>query len=255
MDATESTLEIFNAILLENASVREGETVLDVGCGGGVNSIEMAVRVGPSGRVTGVDISPPIINIARKRGNGFQNLDFLEGDAARLNFAREHYDLILSRFGVMFFSDPVTAFINLRKSMKPTGRLEFLCWRTLEENAWMNIPTQAIFSVLPPAVPPPAPGAPGPFSLASPGRIEEILLASGFETPSAKEVDVTMNLGPLADAVEYFTRMGPGAAVMMQADESQKSAVTRAITDSLEPFTINGIVNTPAAAWIVSARV
>jgi len=253
LDATEASLEIFNDILLEHAGIREGDVILDVGCGGGANSIEMAKRTGRRGKVTGIDISGPILRIARERGRGLENIEFQEGDAARVIHNEGQYDLVFSRFGVMFFSEPVAAFRNLRKSMKTPGRMVFLCWRTMEENTWMNAPTQAIFSILSPVNQPPPVDAPGPFSLASRDRIEEILTTAGFEVAGVKAVDVKMNLGPLPETVEYFMNMGAGAAALANANHEQKTAVAGILTKVLQEFESSGIVKAPAAAWIVSA--
>lgn len=253
IDATEHSLEAFNNVLLEHARIKLGESVLDVGCGGGVNSIEIAHRVGPDGEVRGVDISAPILNIARSRGSGCDNLDFLEGDAAAIDLPEDYFDLVFSRFGVMFFSDPVAAFKNLRKSIKPGGRMIFLCWRSLEENPWMGVPTQAVFSLFPPQGPPPAPDSPGPFSLAESNRINKILEHAGLKVNLVKAVDVAMKLRSLNETVDYFMKMGPGAAALADASDHQKEAAARAISDSIRQFEVNGVIRPPAAAWIVAA--
>lgn len=253
IDATESSLEAFNELLLDHAQVKKGEFVLDVGCGGGVNTMEIANRVGPDGNVKGVDISPAILNIARSRGLNLANLEFMEGDAAAIELPEEYFDLVFSRFGVMFFSDPVSAFENLRKSIKPSGRMVFLCWRSLEENPWMGVPTQAVFSIIPPRTPAPAPDAPGPFSLAESDRIRGILKGAGLNVHTVKTVDVTMKLGTLAETVDYFMKMGPGAAALVDAGDHQKVAAADAVRDSIRQFEVNGLITPPGAAWIVVA--
>ena len=254
IDATESSLEAFNEILLEQAFINDGEWVLDVGCGGGMNSMEIAQRVGPGGWVRGLDISGPILKIARSRGEGYSNLEFIEGDAARVSLEEDNYDLIFSRFGVMFFSDPVAAFTNLRNSLKSTGRMVFLCWRSLQENPWMSIPAQAVSSVVEPQGPAPDPTAPGPFSLAESSRIEELLTSAGLKIIDLRTVDVVMRLGPMSETVEYFLKMGPAAAALADAGEELKKAAAEALRHALEQFESNGTVNPPAAAWIVNAE-
>lgn len=253
IDATESSLETFNEILLEYAHVKAGENVLDVGCGGGVNSLEIARRVGTEGRVRGVDISGPILKVARSRGKGQANLEFIEGDAAVIDLAEGYYDLVFSRFGIMFFSDPVAAFMNLRNSLNSTGRMVFLCWRSLQDNPWMSIPAQAVFSVIPAQGPSPDPAAPGPFALAESGRIRDILTNAGLKLLELKAIDVAMKLGPLSDTVEYFMKMGPGAAALVDAGEELKTAAADAIRHALRQYESNGVVNPPAAAWIAIA--
>ena len=253
IDATESSLGAFNEVLLEQALIKTGEYVLDVGCGGGVNSLEIARRVGPEGRVRAVDISGPILKVARSRGKGHTNLEFIEGDAAVIDLAEGFFDLIFSRFGVMFFSDPVTAFMNLRNSLKATGRMVFLCWRPLQDNPWMSVPAQAVFSVIPPQGPPPDPAAPGPFALGESSRIRELLTNAGLKLIELQAIDVVMKLGPLPETVEYFMKMGPGAEALVDAGEQLKNTAADALRLALRQFESNGTVNPPAAAWIVIA--
>lgn len=253
IDATETSLQAFNEILLEHASINSGEHVLDVGCGGGVNSMEIARRVGVNGKVRGVDISGPILDVARSRSEGLVNLEFIEGDAALMDLSAGDYDMVFSRFGVMFFSDPIAAFKNLQNSLKTKGRMVFLCWRSLQDNPWMSIPAQAVFSVVEPRNPAPDPLAPGPFSLAESGRIQEILSGAGLKIDKLKAIDVTMELGPMSETVEYFMQMGPAAAALVDAGAEMKQAASEAIRDALSQFEINGVINPPAAAWIVIA--
>ena len=255
IDATESSLEAFNPILLEQAAIQLGEHVLDVGCGGGVNSIEIATRVGPDGHVRGVDISGPILSVARIRGQGLVNLEFAEGDAAQMDFTEKKYDLVFSRFGVMFFSDPVAAFSNLRNSLKPGGRMVFLCWRSLQENPWMSVPGQAVASVVPEPPPAPDPLAPGPFSLADSERIREIITAAGLQIYELNAVDVIMKLAPMAETVEYFMNMGPAAALLADAAEELRTAAAAAMYEALQQYVSDGVVRPPASAWIVIAGI
>lgn len=254
IDDTESTLHAFNEELLEHAEISIGETVLDVGCGGGLSSIEIAKRVGQGGRVVGIDISPDVLAIAGERGKHIPNLEFTEGDAASQPLPPDSFNLIFSRFGVMFFSQPANAFNNLRQALKADGRMVFLCWRTLEENPWMMEPAQAAFTVIPREGPPPDPDAPGPFSLGSRGRVEELLGGAGFQALDIQAVDAGMSIGPLDDAVEFFMKMGPAAAVVQEASEAQKSAVREALEKVLKNYaTADGVVM-PGAAWLVAAR-
>lgn len=254
IDATEASLAVFREKLIDYASVAEGEIILDVGCGGGTTSIDLASRVGPGGRVTGVDISAPILSLAKKRGERIDNLDFIEDDAASCELDEKAFNLIFSRFGVMFFSDPVAAFSNFRQSITPCGRIVFLCWRTLEENPWMGAPTAAAFQVIPPQGPPPEPDMPGPFSLSSKKRITSLLRSAGLNNVNIEAVDVDMCLGDMDETVDYFSKMGPAAAILVNATEDQKNAVKEAMREALKQFeTAEGIV-APAAAWIVTAR-
>ena len=128
---------------IEALSPQIGEAVLDVGCGAGQSVLQLADRVGPRGRVTGVDIAPPLLEVARRRAVGRSQVDFIECDALRLALPERSIDCVFSRFGVMAFRDPVAAFSNFRRMMKPSGRLAFVCWRSLDENELDLLPLQA----------------------------------------------------------------------------------------------------------------
>ena len=254
IDATEATLQVFNEKLLEHAGIAAGESVLDVGCGGGLNSIEIANRVGATGRVVGVDISPEVLMVAGARGGHVTNLEFSEGDAASMSLEADLFSLIFSRFGVMFFADPVNAFINLRRALKPDGRMVFLCWRTMEENTWMMEPARAVHEVIPPQGPPPDPDAPGPFSLGKRETVVGLLGDAGFQSIDIMALDVGMSVGSLSNTVDYFMKMGPAAAAVANATEAQKTEVKEALGEALKQYeTADGVVMA-GAAWLVTAR-
>ena len=157
--------------VVERAAPAAGERVLDIGCGCGASSLELAQRVGPKGSVLGVDVSEPMLARARERARhaGVDNLQFQRGDAQVTPFEPGSFDLVHSRFGIMFFEDPPAAFANMRRALAPNGRVTFVCWQPLSENPWMRIPMAAALPhiELPPI---PAPGAPGPFALGDDGR-------------------------------------------------------------------------------------
>ena len=253
IDATENSISVFDDKLFEKASISEGEIVLDVGCGGGTTSIEIAQRVTANGHVTGLDISVPILNIARQRGKAFSNLEFEEADAADFNPGSEVYDLIFSRFGLMFFSKPVDAFSNLKAMLKQSGRIVFLCWRTFDENPWMKEPAEAVFKVIPPQGPAPGPDAPGPFSLGDRGKIENIMNQAGYKAMEIEAIDINLEIGNLEETVNFFTRMGPAASLIAEADEDRKQAAITSLTESLRDYETAAGVSMPGAAWIVSA--
>ena len=132
-------------MLIPQAKVKPGEAILDVGCGTGASSIELAKLVGPKGEVIGLDVSAPMLERARERGKGIANLHFIHADAAMHSFTHPVADLLFSRFGVMFFGDPAAAFTNLKRALKPGARLAFACWRKIDENKWMQIPLHAAY--------------------------------------------------------------------------------------------------------------
>ena len=184
----------------------EGEHIIDIGCGCGQTSLALAARVRPTGSVVGVDISEPMLDVALRRPRSadlqvaFRKLDAQTGDIGHGLF-----DAAFSRFGVMFFSDPVAAFANIRASLKPDGRLAFVCWRPLNENPWMQAPLQAALPLLPP-VAPPDPTAPGPFAFADPSRVRSILADSGYGSMTINPFDADIGGGDLEQTLKLACR-------------------------------------------------
>jgi SAM-dependent methyltransferase len=244
---------------LDRARVAPGETVLDVGCGCGDTTLELARRVGPSGRVHGVDISAPMLARARERAQqaGASQITFEQADAQTHAFAPATFDLVFSRFGVMFFVDPRAAFANLRGALRPGGRLAFVCWQAFPQNSWMAVPLMAAAPhVKLPA--PPAPDAPGPFSFGDDQRVRSILSDAGFAnvTVDALQEPVTLaGSGGLDAAVEFaVTGVGPLAAALREAGPAAATPVRAAIREALAPYTTGDSVRLPSAAWVVSTR-
>jgi len=244
--------------MLEGAALTPGEHVVDVGCGCGAISREAARRVAPEGQVLGVDLSGPLLDRARAlaSGEGIGNVRFIQADAQTYAFDRERYDVVVSRFGVMFFEDPVAAFRNLAHALKPAGRVAFVCWRPLQENPWMTVPLMAAAEhiELPPA---PAPGEPGPFSFGEEFRIRGILDRGGFASIAIEPHDVSMTLGgglPLHDAIEFFFRIGPLSRPLSEAGPEEQEAVRAALVAALGPKQTATGIEMPGAAWIVTAR-
>ncbi len=190
------------AALLPFAAPKPGERVLDIGCGAGQTSYLLADAVGQGGHVTGVDISAPLLAAARRVMDSAKNIAFVEADASAYDFKPE-YDLVVSRFGVMFFDDPPDAFANIRTALKPGGRLAFACWRSVPENQWVSLPVGAARAILPP-LPPPDPLAPGPFAFAEPARVKDILGRAGFRDIRIEPLDGVMDLGPDLDRAGYL---------------------------------------------------
>lgn len=249
----ERMLEPFLMRLLRHAAPQVGERVLDIGCGGGVTSAAYADVVGPSGDVLGLDVSAVILAVARQRYAAVANLTFALGDAATIPLDAENFDLVSSRFGVMFFADPVAAFANLRNALKPGGRLAFICWRALDENPWMADCVHAAFGILPRPEPQP-PTAPGPFAFADAARLRDILGQSGYTDISIEPHDHVLDLGSMHDAVAQMTRMGPAASAFAAASAADQAAVVGAIRAALMPHQSGGSVRMASATWLAAAR-
>lgn len=251
MDANLSA--IHDALMLF-AAPRPGESVLDIGCGTGTTSIALAGAVGPKGRVTAIDISRQMLGLAKRRGQGRANLAFIEADASQAPFQTEN-DLLFSRFGVMFFDDPAAAFANIRKAVRPGGRIAFVCWRTPPENLWASAPMAAAKSFLP-DTPPPDPLAPGPFAFADAGRIETILRESGFCDARIQKFDGVMDMGrDLDQAARLTLRIGPLARAAAELDDATKTKIAEAVKVALGRFIrADGSIAPPVACWLVGAR-
>jgi len=257
-DVIDRQIHPLGHLVMDRADLRVGQHVLDVGCGCGTTTLEIAKRVGPSGRVTGIDISVPMLERAVRaaRAAGVANACFENADAQTYALPVEAFDILYSRFGVMFFTDPVAAFTNLCKALVPTGRLMFVCWRAAHENPWMMVPLMAAAQHIPlPA--PPAPDAPGPFAFADADRIRAILFEAGFTDVEIEKIDLKLLVGGGGDvdqAVDFLLQMGPAAAALREAGGEARPAVARAVSEAIRPYTTNEGVCMDAAAWLVSAR-
>ncbi|MDP1836893.1 MAG: methyltransferase domain-containing protein [Reyranella sp.] len=245
-----SLLDIGKTVLAM-AAARTGERVIDIGCGNGGTTQALAAAVGPSGHVLGVDISEPLIGAAR--AHRVSNATFVVGNAATHPFEAASYDLVFSRFGVMFFGDPVAAFRNFQQALKPAGRLAFVCWRKPDENPWGLVPVRAAAPFLPP-LPRPGPEDPGQYAFGDPARVERILKESGFSAISIEPLDVPIWMG--ADAAEVVAnagRFGPLARAFADATPEQIEKAKSAIATVLKPHESAAGVVLPGACWLVRA--
>ena len=242
--------------LLTFAAPAAGSSVIDAGCGCGETTVALARAVGASGHVIGLDLSEPMLGVAKRRLQEFANAECILGDAATARVEGKRADLLFSRFGVMFFADPVAAFANLRKGLKRGGRVRFACWRTLKENAWQKVPLDAIFEHVP-RPPKPEPEEPGPFSFGKPERVTRILTAAGFAKPSFTLLDVELDLaggGGLDDAVQHLSQLGSVRRTMADQPEEARAAAIGALRKALAPYVSAGGVKLPAAVWLVATE-
>jgi SAM-dependent methyltransferase len=235
-----------------------GFRVLDVGCGTGPTTVELARRVAPGGAALGVDIAPSMLAEARARAarEGADTAEFRVADAQVDDFGEGSFDAVFSQFGVMFFSDPTAAFANLRRSLRDGGRIAFACWQDLFVNEWMLVPGSAVVSVTGELPPMPGPGEPGPFSLAEPGRVERILADAGYRSievdPYAEQLVVAAD--QLEMVVGAATRVGAvREALAGNGDPAFHEQIRSAVRGALEERVEGGELRLGAAAFLVSA--
>jgi SAM-dependent methyltransferase len=258
VDRLERMLEPVGAALMEKAAFAPGEQVVDFGCGAGATSVEIARRVAPGGAVTGLDISPVLVETGRQRAAAasLDNLSFVLGDASKTDLGRVAHDHLFSRFGNMFFHDPYAAFANLHGFLKPTGRLTLACWAPPAQNAWIAEIGAIIARYV--EVPPQPPRAPGPFVFGDTAYLGDVLAAAGF-TSAAFDLwrGPQMIGGPGSDpiaATEFLLdRMRMGDA-LADAPEAVRTAARDDITGLLTRHHTPDGVCMEAAAWIVTAR-
>jgi SAM-dependent methyltransferase len=231
---------------------RPGESVLDIGCGGGETALELARAVAPNGTVVGIDLSAAVLAFARDAAQGCARVRFVPADAAEFPFEPASFDAAFSRFGVMFFADPVAAFINIRRSLRPNGRLAFVCWRALEENALDFLPLQAASAHLPPQSAH-DPDAPGPFAFADAERVRGILQSAGFAEIEIAAHDEQVGSGDLDTMLAVCSRVGALGKILRENPEL-RAATLPAVRSALAAHDGPDGVRLNAATWVVTAR-
>ena len=238
-----------------------GERALDIGCGCGHTSLALATRVGPEGAVTGVDVSAPMLKVAKTladtAGDDSAPTVFLEADAQTHTFHAPHYDVVFSRFGVMFFEDPVAAFTNIRSAMNPTGRLAFCCWQPRAVNPFMTVPAMAALELLP-APPQPPPRTPGPFAFEEADYVDAILQEAGYRDICISPLSQLLEFGrglALTEIVERLVQIGPIAQMIRDAPADLQQPVRDRVSAAVAPFfdSRTGLA-LEGQFWTVSAR-
>jgi ubiquinone/menaquinone biosynthesis C-methylase UbiE len=250
-ESLDRMFEPFETMLAD--TVRPGARVLDIGCGTGATTIAAARRAGRDGRVTGIDISEPMLALARARAaRAGVAAQFVRADAQTAQLGPASFDSLISRFGVMFFGEPVAAFTNLRRATRAGGALDALAFRSAAENPFMTTAERAAAPFMP-DLPPRKPDAPGQFAFADRDRVRHILESAGWRQIDIREVDVVCTLAR-AQLDRYIARLGPVGMALAQAPDDLRERIVDTVRAALAPFVAGEEIRFAAACWRVSAR-
>ena len=237
-------------VAIDIAEPQFEERVMDVGCGCGATSVELARR---GAKVWGIDVSAPMLARARERSVEHPEMVFTEADASTYEFSPKH-ELIFSRFGVMFFANPVEAFSNLRTALVPQGRMVFLCWQAANKNEWISRVGQAVKKFLPEPADPPDPRAPGPFAFAESDYLEGILSRAGFQNIEFQPLSIDLKLAStVEEAVDFQSNIGPLSAVMAELEGSAREDAMNAAKEALQGSMSEEGIKLGSAVWLVTA--
>ncbi len=259
-DQMDRQLSVVGAAALGALDAQTGESIIDIGCGCGATTLDLAAAVGETGRVVGLDISVPMTELAARRlsDRGFRHASAMVGDAQTASPADVggHADAVFSRFGVMFFDDPVAAFVNIRALTNESSRMAFVCWQEARKNRIFGDLGRELNALFP-GLPAPDPHAPGPMAFADAERLLGILSSAGWVNIEIAEHVAPMQLFGTTDfdvALDASLRVGGGARLMQSADEATAGKIHDAARRVLESqWTDNGAV-VDSATWIVTAR-
>lgn len=254
-ELTDQVLSPVADVVLARAAAEPGERIIDIGCGCGATTLVLVDAMQPGGALVAADVSEPMLGRARDRIGDRPGVSYVFADAATHDFVPGWADLLFSRFGVMFFGDPVVAFTNMRRGLKPGGRTVFACWRKPAENPWMMLPLQAAYQHVP-KLPKQDPDDPGPFSFGDPDRVTRILGAAGFTDIALEPIDLQLDLasgGGLDAAVAYTLDIGATSRAIEGISDGLRASVAGSIRAALTPFVDGNRVRLAAAIWIVTA--
>ncbi len=253
-------LSYHSRIPLAKLDIEPGAHVLDVGCGWGDTAIQLARKTGPLGFVVGLDCVETFLEHGRREASaaGLNNVSFQAEDVERYPF-EPRFDLCFSRFGMMFFENPVAAMRNVHRALKPGGELMFIVWRHIDDNPWLGLPKQVVLDFLEP----PGDGArtcgPGPFSMSNTEVVGKQLEIAGFTDVNFERIDGPVTVGDsLENAVRFPLSIGPAGEVFREAGEEgerRRADIERAMKQALAPYHQAEGVVMPSSSWCITARV
>lgn len=252
-------LSYHSRVPLEKLTVNPGSKIVDVGCGWGDTAIELGRKTGPDGTVLGLDCVEQFLETARREAEAanVRNVHFLTADVERYPFEPE-FDLCFSRFGMMFFENPVNAMRNIRKALRPGGELMFIVWRTIDDNPWLGLPKQVVLQYLDPPGEDARTCGPGPFSMANPEQVSKQLEIAGFEDINVERNDGPVTVGSSPDnAVAFQLALGPAGEVFREAGdeaERQRAQIESALREALAPYEQEEGIVMPSSSWTFMAR-
>lgn len=255
---TDHMYDPFGDRAIECAALRPGERIIDVGCGCGKTTNALADKVSPGGHVTALDVSIPMLEVARDRMSRKNDLvDFVCADAATYPFEPESYDVLFSQFGLMFFHNPEEAFCNFNRALRPGGRIVFICWRHPKFNPWLMIPFDAVRPFVP-DMPKPSPDVTAsPFTMAPKERLEKLISGAGFKNVRLEVFDcpTRMGQGSLDECLNFVADFSnPVATALRQIDPVEHAKVLAAVRSAVAPYHNGETLELPASAWIASAH-
>ena len=239
--------------------VREGDRVLDVGCGFGDTAIKLAKLVGPTGEVVGIDCCDAFLEYARRdaRTRGLANVTFVRGDA-EVALPADQYDFVFARFGTMFFANPVAGLRNMRKALRPGGRMVHIVWRNRADNPWLSMAKDVVLRFLPPPGPDAQTCGPGPFSMSDEPTVRAMMTAAGYEEIQSRRVDAPVLVGNnVDDAIAFQLAIGPAGEVFREAGElaeQKRGQIEAALAEAINRQKIGaGGIVMDSSSWVISA--
>jgi ubiquinone/menaquinone biosynthesis C-methylase UbiE len=248
-----------SAAIFPSLPVRPGDQVLDVGCGFGDTALQLAGLVGPTGSVIGIDCCDAFLDLARRdlRAKGLANVSFVRGDA-EIALPTSQFDFVFSRFGTMFFANPVAGLRNMRKALRPGGRMVHIVWRERADNPWLSMAKDVVLRFLPPPGPDAQSCGPGPFSMSDEATVRAMMTAAGYEAIEFRRVDAPVLVGKdVQDAIAFQLAIGPAGEVFREAGaeaEQKRPQIEAALAEAInrQKIAADGIVM-DSSSWVISA--